>query len=180
MKGVIFTEFSEMVENEFGIAMLDEIIESCNLPTKGVYTSVGTYSHHELVSMLTKFCELSQTPVNEALRLFGHHLIKSFKKNYVDFFENKNHVFDFIESIDNHIHIEVYKLYPDAQLPRFNTKRIDSNTLHMEYISDKHLEWLAVGLIEGALLQFKVEGKVELLEPENKDNTFSLIQIQLR
>jgi hypothetical protein len=49
----------------------------------------------------------------------------------------------------------------------------------MEYHSDKHLEWLAKGLIEGALVQFDAVGDVEILHrPESA--TSSIIQITLR
>lgn len=43
MKGVVFTEFIEMVEGRFGLAMVDRIIEAAQLPSSGVYTAVGTY-----------------------------------------------------------------------------------------------------------------------------------------
>ena len=43
MKGVIFTEFLELVEKKFGLAMVDKIIGQSNLASEGIYTSVGTY-----------------------------------------------------------------------------------------------------------------------------------------
>jgi len=53
-----------------------------------------------------------------------------------------------LESIENHIHVEVKKLYPDAQLPRFKTKRLDDKTLEMIYYSDRSMADFALGLIE--------------------------------
>ncbi len=178
MKGIVFTEFAEMIENEFGLSILDEIIETSNLPSKGIYTSVGTYSHQEMVIMLTKFSELTEIPIPKALSMFGHHLFKSFFNQYPDFFRNHEHVFGFLESVEHHIHVEVLKLYPDAQLPHFLCTRTDEKTLLMEYKSDKHLEWLAVGLIEGALEQFKVTGEVKFLDSTDASKA-SLIQIKL-
>ena len=44
MKGMVFTELLDMVEDKFGIDMVDSIIEDADLPvSKGVYTAVGTY-----------------------------------------------------------------------------------------------------------------------------------------
>ncbi len=44
MKGIVFTGFLELVEDKYGLEMVDEIITNSNLESKGIYTSVGTYS----------------------------------------------------------------------------------------------------------------------------------------
>lgn len=178
MKGIVFTEFAEMIEKEFGLSMLDEIIETSNLPSRGIYTAVGTYSHHEMVTMLAKFSELTKIPISEALNMFGHHLFKSFASQYPHFFKDHTHVFGFLESVEHHIHVEVLKLYPDAQLPRFVCTQLDQQTFLMEYHSDKHLEWLAKGLMEGALIQFNVNGEVTILDA-SESSEGCLIQIKL-
>jgi PleD family two-component response regulator len=40
MKGIVFTEFLEMVENRFSEHTVDQLIEQVDLPSKGIYTSV--------------------------------------------------------------------------------------------------------------------------------------------
>lgn len=52
MKGVVFTEFMELVESRMGLDMLDRIITDAELPNDGAYTSVGTYDHAGLVRMV--------------------------------------------------------------------------------------------------------------------------------
>ena len=53
MKGLVFTEFLEMVESKFGLEVVDNIIEHSELPSGGVYTSVGTYDFNEMLSLIT-------------------------------------------------------------------------------------------------------------------------------
>ena len=53
MKGMVFTEFLEMVESTFSADMVDDIIDDSAPPSGGAYTSVGTYDHQELVGMVT-------------------------------------------------------------------------------------------------------------------------------
>ena len=45
MKGIVFTEFLEMVEDKFSADMVDDIIDDCDLASGGAYTAVGTYPH---------------------------------------------------------------------------------------------------------------------------------------
>jgi acyl carrier protein len=53
MKGIVFTEFLDLVEDKFGLEMVDTILSNSDLPSNGVYTAVGTYSFAEMVSLLT-------------------------------------------------------------------------------------------------------------------------------
>lgn len=178
MKGVIFTEFMEMVEHNYGLAMVDDLIESSDLPSKGIYTSVGTYDHQEMVSLLTNLCKKTGTKPEDALRGFGTHLFNFFNANYASIMQDQQHLFQLLEQVEHHIHVEVLKLYPDAQLPRFQTEVVNPTKMNMLYQSDKHLAWLAVGLIEGAMQKFKQAGRVEVNEYPENPNAY-LLEISL-
>ena len=43
LKGLVFREFLEMVDQTISPEVTEKIISSCDLPSNGVYTSVGTY-----------------------------------------------------------------------------------------------------------------------------------------
>ena len=51
MKGIIFTEFLELVEEKFGLGMVDKIISQSELNSGGAYTSVGTYEFSEMLQL---------------------------------------------------------------------------------------------------------------------------------
>ncbi|MCP4964259.1 MAG: hypothetical protein GY926_03390 [bacterium] len=57
MKGVVFTEFVEMVEEKFSPEIAERIIESSDLPSQGIYTAVGTYGHTEMLQLVTRLSE---------------------------------------------------------------------------------------------------------------------------
>ncbi len=52
MKGIVFTEFLEMVEEKFSPELADRIVEEAELPSGGVYTTVGTYNHGEMIKLV--------------------------------------------------------------------------------------------------------------------------------
>lgn len=160
MKGIVFTEFLEMVEKSHGYNIVDELLTETDLPSGGVYTSIGTYEHKEMVSLLMALSKKTETPVSNLLKAFGHYLFGTFKKVYPSFFESAESAFDFLESIEDYIHVEVLKLYPDAELPRFNTKLINENCLEMIYLSDRSMADFAEGLIEKTLEHYHEEGTI--------------------
>ena len=153
MKGMVFTEFLDMVELKFSADMVDDLIEDSQLPNGGAYTAVGTYDHAELVRMVEALANRSGVPVPTLVHAFGLYLFGRFHALYPGFFSGIPTALDFLEGVETVIHTEVRKLYPDAQLPEFDCVRTASG-LDMVYSSPRHFGDLATGLIEGALLHF--------------------------
>lgn len=176
MKGIVFTEFLEMVEGAYGLEMVDTIVTKSNVPSKGVYTAVGTYSHNEIIDLVVALSEETKTPVPDLVKIYGEYLFGTFSKSYPTFFANCDTSFDFLEQIESYIHPEVQKLYPDAQLPKFETKRIGDNTLIMIYTSPRKMYALAQGLIEKTLVYFQQKGNLitELLNEDGSKVKFTI------
>jgi Haem-NO-binding len=164
MKGMVFTHFLDFVTEKFGPEMADDIIEANDLPSGGAYTSVGTYSHSEMVAMVGTLAERTGVPADGLVRAFGERLSDTFARDFPDFYRRATNLFDFLESIEQHIHVEVRKLYPDAELPTFRTESRTLTRLVIRYTSPRRMGHLSEGLITGSARQFGVEVKV-LAEP---------------
>ena len=153
MKGMVFTEFIELVEDKFSPELADQLIVECDLPSGGAYTSVGSYDHNEIVELVALLSDKSSVPVKDLLIVFGEHLIGRFSQLYPQMFEPCENLFDFLQTIHNHVHVEVRKLYPDAELPDLLAQE-DGDVLTMEYDSTRPFSDLAYGLIKGAIVHF--------------------------
>lgn len=154
MKGVVFTEFMEMVESRMGLGMLDRIITEAELPNDGAYTSVGTYDHAELVRLVTALSSATGLSVSQLVYVFGEHLFVRFSIGYPALFADARTAFDFLSRIDGVIHVEVRKLYPDAELPKLECQRPSENELTVLYSSPRGFGDLAAGLIAGCIRHF--------------------------
>ena len=154
MKGVVFTEFLEMVEEKYSPDMVEDIIEDSELGSGGVYTSVGTYDHGEMIQLVTALSTRTGIAVPDLLRAFGEHLFGRFSRYYPAFFADARSALNFLEQVDNYIHVEVRKLYPDAELPTFSCHSPRSGCLQMEYQSRRPFASLAEGLIRGCVGHF--------------------------
>lgn len=154
MKGVVFTEFLEMVEHKFSAEMVDDIIDDAQLASGGAYTSVGTYPHQEMVALVVALSQRTAISVADLLRVFGEYLFGRFVIVYPSFFVESHDAFAFLAGIDRIIHAEVRKLYPDAELPRFVVEQHEADRLVLLYDSGRHFEDLAEGLMRGCLNHF--------------------------
>ena len=176
MKGIVFTEFLEMVESKFSPETADDVIDGAQLHHGGAYTSVGTYPHAELGLLVVQLSKKTGQPVSELLKAYGRHLFGRFLVGFPHFFENVHESFMLLERIEDFIHVEVHKLYPDAELPAFETTRINTDHLRMTYRSPRCLGDFAQGLMEGAFAHFNED--VAISRAGTTDGT--VVQFDLR
>ena len=154
MKGVIFREYIDFVSEVFGEDMADTMIEGADLPSGGSYTTVGKYDWKELTSMVGVLAAETENDPDALVRAFGHHLIGQLSKDFPTFFESCENCFDLIETVDSLIHVEVKKLYPDAELPSLETRPLEKGGLCVIYTSCRPFGQLCLGMIEGSAAHF--------------------------
>lgn len=155
MKGIIFTEFLEMVAQRFSQNLVDDLISCSQLATGGAYTEVGSYDCRELLDLLSNLSQMTHIHRSELLQSFGTYMFDQFVRRFSHYFEQAPTCFDFLASVDEHIHVEVRKLYPDAELPVFACTRPQANTFVMEYRSPRPLVDFANGLICAAIAYYQ-------------------------
>lgn len=149
MKGIVFIFLNRLVEEKFGLALWDAILEAVQPKSNGIYTSGKTYPDNEILDLISKFSELSRHSVHDLLHVFGHYMFTQLAVLYPDFLKTRD-LKSLLLSVDSVIHKEVNKLYTDANVPKFTYEEPDNNTLIMIYSSARKLCPLAIGLIEGA------------------------------
>lgn len=169
MKGVVFVELLKMAEDAFGEDTVDDVLEQAGID--GAYTAVGNYPCSELVSIVSAFSAHSGISGDVLQRKFGHWMMKFFNENYPGFFENKPGPFEMLEAVDGEIHVEVRKLYPDAELPRFVTERKSADELEMVYSSPRPLVDFCHGLIESCVDHFDRSAEIGIAPVESQQNS---------
>jgi len=177
MLGMVFREFVEMVEAEFGPEVADRILSLPELSSHGAYTRVGSYPHGDMVAMVVELGKAVDADPSALVKVFGKYLFGRFvitHDSIVSKFENGRQLLAGIESV---IHTEVRRLYPDAKLPEFDCEDRDDGALIMDYSSTRPFADLAEGLIDGALTHFNESAVVERQEqpPEHPHGTRFII-----
>ena len=155
MKGMVFTELVEFVEEKFGFEVADAMLEASLLSEKGSYTQAANYSFDELLSIVIKLSEVTNIDVNTLIETYARHLFGRIAGMYSPLMQGFTSSLPFIAQVDTFIHPEVKKLYPDADLPSFQVIELDENKLVIDYVSTKPLMSMAVGLMHGAADHFQ-------------------------
>jgi hypothetical protein len=161
MLGKIFTEFLDLVEEQFGYEMVDKILIESDVPSQGSYTSVGTYSHDELISLVIKLSEAVDVPTKELMIIFGQVMFRRLVGGHPEIINNIDDSFELLSHIDDYIHVEVLKLYPNAQLPKFSFEQISASQVILTYQSSRPLASFAQGLLMGCGQYFDEEFAIQ-------------------
>ncbi len=154
MKGIVFSEFLDMVDEKFSIEMSERLLDEVELPSGGAYTTVGTYDAQEIVDLVVKLSAITKISVPDLLKAFGRHLLARFAEMFPQFFKGVTSTFDFLPMVESYIHLEVKKLYSDAELPSFTCVSPSPGRIEMKYCSARNFPDLAEGLILGTADHF--------------------------
>jgi len=164
LKGIVFREFIDMVESQFSVETADAIIEASELSTAGAYTSVGTYPHQEMVDLVSNLSNQTGMSVPDLLRHFGRHLFGRFVEIHPGMTSSYSDVFALLSALENTIHVDVNKLYRDAELPSFSYEQDNQQHMVFIYRSRRRMADFAHGLIEGCIAHFKEDVSIERVE----------------
>lgn len=153
MKGIVFSELLNWIETTQSAATVDAVIERSDVPNDGAYTSVGNYPHTEALSLLVALSQISDIPVGTLARSYGHWLAGRFAVLYPELVGIYPDAQSLLAGVGTHIHLEVTKLYPEANPPRIETIA-GEHGLEVHYASHRPFADIAHGLIEGFIAHF--------------------------
>ena len=129
MKGIVFTEFLEMVEEEFGFKVIDKIIVNSDLLSKGIYTAFGNYDEGELFILINALSMEVNLEKSKIMIILGEKLYKSF--------------------IENYINMEVRRIFPKSSLQQIEIDYLNEEKLIITYYVNEKISELIQGIILG-------------------------------
>lgn len=165
-----------MVEERWDLSMVNSIIEGAEDPIEGAYHSVAYYDHMQLVNLVIALHKETQIPSSDLLLTYGRYLFSKLAGLHPSLVENVHDSLTLLENIEGLIHAEVKKLYPDANPPKFDCRRLDLDILHMTYRSHRSMGDVAEGLMQGCADHF---GETIQIQRTNSDEDGTTIEFIL-
>ncbi|KJY80855.1 heme NO-binding domain-containing protein [Vibrio nigripulchritudo] len=162
MKGLIFTEFLELVEEKFGLPTVDKILFQSE--DDGIYTSVGSYDHRDLVKLIVALSKETGVAPEDLQEVFGRTVFNKLLSSLApeEALSHSQCTFQFLRHVEEYIHLEVKKLYPDAHPPKFTFQTENESELVMDYKSARCMGSVCKGLILGCADHFSEKLKITM------------------
>jgi len=156
--------------------MVDHLIDSVGdqLQTAGAYTSVGNYSHQELLALATALCVATNSQMPAIMDLFATQLMHAFVRMHPEFFQPEQDILNFLLSVDEHIHANVRKIYPDANPPKLQGTILEDGSLLLNYSSSRPFAELAIALTRASGEHFGQELNIRVVNRQENDCAITL------
>jgi len=170
----------DFLEQTYGMETSETIIDKACPDGNSSFTAVGNYSFDHMLDFVVASNEVTEQEVSDILKAFGLYLFPKLIKQYGGMLGEINHSYEMIECIEDHIHVEVKKLYPNAELPTFKTEKNAEGVLKLEYRSARPLAKLAEGLLLGCCKHFKNDVDIECHDLEISDGYAAIFTLKER
>lgn len=159
MKGVVFNLLEDCVRKAHGDDVWDELLERAGL--EGAYTSLATYPDCQLGAIVGAASETLGIPADDVVHWFAVQAAGIFAERFPTFFTPHTTTRSFLGALNDIIHPEVRKLYPQAETPRFELETHADGRLVMHYFSKRQLCRFAAGLVVGSAPRFGERATIE-------------------
>jgi hypothetical protein len=177
MKGLVIVEYLKFLEVEYDYNLVDEVIESSDLPDGGAFTTVGSYHFSQMLDLVSNTSKVTGRTIDELFFEFGKFIFQAFVMGHAQFFSSAHSSFDIFRLLDSYIHPEVRKLYPEAELPKFTVEREDGHEMILVYQSKRKMSSLAAGLIDACMMHYDEDGSVI---KHNIDNDGEIVRFRIK
>lgn len=176
MKGIVFSLFFDIIEQRFGMETLETMLERTGLTHP--FTSVGDYKHHELIAMIQAIHQLAGESVDNLQREVGKAMFSSLYQTLPIPIQHDLPFVEFLKKVEDEIHAEVKKLYPNARPPKFIFIEQSGEATVFEYQSHRCLSSLCLGLLEGCAAHFSQPITItsHYLKPDGSAVRFTIIK----
>jgi hypothetical protein len=178
MKGIVFNLFEEVVRREYGEDTWETLLEAAHLD--GTYTSLGNYSDEDFRKLVAAASSALEIPADHVVRWFGRNALPLLAQRYPEFFTRHDSTRPFLLTLNDIIHPEVRKLYPEADVPVFGYDTSARDVLVMEYRSARKLCTFAEGMIEGAAAYYREEVAFEQPRCMNRGDDQCVFRMSFR
>lgn len=155
MKGIVFNLLEDAVTDQHGPDVWDALVDTAGV--SGRYTSLGNYPDSDMEALVSAACAALALDRSTVLRWFGISAMPMLAERYPALFEGHTSAKTFIDGVNDVIHAEVRKLYPDALCPHFRLSESQEGDLMMDYKSARRMCALAEGFVVGAAAYFGEE-----------------------
>ena len=155
MKGVVFNILEAFIIETFGDETMEEIYSTVAFSgDTPPFIGPETYPDSDLFAMVTLLAEMKTLDLDDVIFELGEFMFPVFAKKYPIFFENIHSSIEFLKTVNDIIHVEVKKLFEDANPPMVKVKQTNEDSVKLYYYSDRKLCKLLEGLLEGLAFHF--------------------------
>ncbi|HQU73578.1 MAG TPA: heme NO-binding domain-containing protein [Calditrichia bacterium] len=149
MHGIIHLEVHKFISEKFGEETLEAVLDKAGLERKA-YIAIKAYPYKEMARLIMAARDITGIPARDILESFGEFLFPRMAVLYKAHIKPEWKTRELLLNIEDTIHKVVRRQSPGASPPALHFEPSGPSELTLTYVSSRHLESLARGMIKGA------------------------------
>lgn len=155
MRGLLFTELIEMMEDLMGLEFANKVIAEAQLENQGAYTAIGNYPHKDLFKLLGILSSHAQNPQNKVIKSYGEYLFFRLCTLYPEEVKKYPNTFALLKEIPIILDRETRKLEPNAEVPDIKINIYKPDFMELTFNSKKRMGFLLEGWITACISHYQ-------------------------
>ncbi|MFY8003484.1 MAG: heme NO-binding domain-containing protein [Chitinophagaceae bacterium] len=178
MYGIVNQAIEDLIVGNYGEEKWLAIKEKSGIDVD-FFLSNEVYDDNVTYQLAGAAADVLQISVNEVLIAFGEHwVLKTGMEKYGSILTMGGQSFkEFLVNLPS-FHNRLMLLYPKLSPPEFMVSSLETNSLHLHYISKREgLQEFVRGLIQGIAKMFQTNAQIELIASRSDGNNHEIFKI---
>lgn len=163
MKGVVFVELLELLDDRFSMEFTEKVIEVARVPSAGAYNALGQFDHRELLALMEAYESCSHDNPTPIYRELGQRLVTRCITEFPTLFRTDSCLSDTLGHMESLMHMDDLLVDQSSELPEIKLEQVTERQLVLDYFYDPRLADFTIGLIHGCAEYHKLESNVHCL-----------------
>lgn len=161
MLGVVFTTLLDLLDERYGVAVTEEVLDRCAFTHGGAYTSMGDYPAEDLVCLVEALHDLHDVPPPETYRELGARLVARSLNTHPAAFQEGGTLTGFLEQLEERLLIELRMLREEAPTPKLQVNRTENGGLELVFAASIWAEHLVPGAVAACAAHYGESVRLE-------------------
>jgi hypothetical protein len=148
MQGIIFQQLQHFVTRNYGHDTWASVLSEAGHAGK-MFLPTAVYPDQDAIVIVQAACKLLNADINSVLEAFGEFIAPNLIKIYSTSIKQEWKVLDLLEHTEKTMHRAVRFSDKNASPPALQCTRIAANKVRIEYLSERKMAALGIGIIKG-------------------------------
>jgi hypothetical protein len=177
MHGSIFTLLKRYVQTQYDHSTWVKLVEVSGLEAMD-FDARTVYPDDHIYALVGHAAEMTGIPAGELHEKFGEYLVPDLMYMYQRLVKPEWKTLDMIEHTESTMHVQVRSENAKNRPPVLEVERLNENELMVNYVSNRRMGGLAVGIIRGLAVYFDEADRIDVMPTTSEDGERVTIHVR--
>jgi hypothetical protein len=177
MHGTIFSLLKRYVQTQYDHSTWLKLVELAGLDS-GDFSHRDVYPDAHLYALVGQAAEMTGIPAGELHEKFGEYLVPDLMYMYQKYVNPDWRTLEMLENTEQTMHFQVRREHPENAPPVLQVKRLNESELLIDYVSQRRMSGLAVGIVRGLAVYYDEAELIDVMPTTSEGG--QRVQIHVR